>query len=173
MIMPDEVDKRFENRKNQEQKITVVKQRIRNIKQKIEERRNKAYVASLQGYTNQEIANNLGVSLSTIEKDMYFMKYHCLKWAHDIFSTNKHKPLVDSYNQIELVQIELWNLYRNEKDPELKRKILDSITSNSIKKDKILYEKKFTPRDEERLEILEKEVENDITSELLQGKPDM
>jgi len=139
-----------ENRKNYEQKITA--------KEKIEERRKMVYVLDLQGYSNQEIAKNLCVSLSTIEKDLYYMKYYCLKWSKDLLGASRKKPLLDSFNQIGIVQKELWNMYREEKSVHLKKRILDSIVSNSIKKDKLLHYRTFGTGAESQMEAIEKEL---------------
>jgi len=139
-----------ENRKNYEQKITA--------KEKIEERRKMVYVLDLQGHGNQKIAKNLCVSLSTIEKDLHYMKYFCLKWSKDLLGANKKKTLLDSFNQIGIVQKELWNMYREEKSVLYKKRILDSIVSNSIKKDK-LVRGHFLGKDfESQMEVIEKEL---------------
>lgn len=44
------------------------------------------------------------------------------------------KPLVDSSNQIEIVQKELWRLFRDEEDAIKRKKILDSIIVDAEKK---------------------------------------
>ena len=44
------------------------------------------------------------------------------------------KPLVDSSNQIEIVQKELWRLFRDEEDAIKRKKILDSIIVAAEKK---------------------------------------
>ncbi len=44
------------------------------------------------------------------------------------------KPLVDSANQIEIAQKELWRLFRDEEDPIKRKKILDSIIMAAEKK---------------------------------------
>lgn len=123
-------EKHNENRKNHEQKIT-------GLKEQIEERRRKIYLLDLQGYSNQEIANKLGVSLSTIEKDLYYMKYYCVKWYRDLDESGSGLRVLESCSQIDLVQKELWDLYRNEKLASTKKRILDSIVANSIKKREI------------------------------------
>ena len=116
-----------ETRKNQEQKITALKDRI-------EDRRRRVYQFDLQGFSNDEIANKLDVSLSTIEKDLHYMRYYCLKWSKEMLEIDYAKPLVDSTNQIEIVQKELWGLFRDEEDGIKKKKILDSIIIAAEKK---------------------------------------
>jgi len=118
------------NRKNHEQKFTATKE-------KIDERRKRVYTLDLQGFSNKEIAKDLGVSLSTIEKDLKYMRFYCLKWSKDMIRTECAKPLLDSINEIDIIQKELWKMYREENDKNNKRKILESIASNSSKKGNI------------------------------------
>jgi len=153
-----EIENNTQNRKNYEDKIT-------GTKESIEKRRNRVYLLSLQGYSNNQIVNSLGVSLSTIEKDLHYMKYYCLKWTKDMRDVGKEKSFLDVCNQIELVQAELWNMYRKEDNVNAKKRILDSIVSNSIKK-----EKRFEDRsslcliEEKRIEKLREEMglENEV-----------
>ena len=116
-----------QNRKNQEQKLT-------GLKEGIEERRRQVYLLDLQGFSNLEIATTLQVSLSTVEKDLHFMKYYCVRWYHELFTYDIANPLLDSCNQIDIVQKELWKLFRSEENISIRKRILDSIVSNSIKK---------------------------------------
>lgn len=153
MLNPKENDKHGENRKNQEQKIT-------GLKEKIEERRKKVYLLDLQGFSNQEIANQLGVSLSTVEKDLHYMKYYCVKWYRDLAQDGSGVRLVESCSQIDIVQKELWDLYRKEKLASTKKRILDSIVANSLKKREFF--KGFwgiSDTVERRAKKLEKEIE--------------
>ncbi len=147
-----EIENNTQNRKNYEDKIT-------GTKESIEKRQNKVYLLSLQGYSNNQIANSLGVSLSTIEKDLHYMKYYCLKWTKDLIDTGQEKSLLDVCNQIDLVQAELWNMYRKEDNVNAKKRILDSIVSNSIKKEN-RFESVWTPLriDEKRIEKLREEM---------------
>jgi len=106
MINPEN-EKTEKNRKLYAQKLTVDQQKIRYIKENIENRRNQVYQLSLQGYSNNEISKELQVSLSTIEKDLHYMRWHCLKWTQDIVASNAKKPMFDSYTRIEIAQKEL------------------------------------------------------------------
>ncbi len=117
------------NRNEQEQKIT-------GLKDKIDERRYQVYLMDLQGFNNNEIADKLGASLSTIEKDLHHMRYFCIKWYKEILDGGRGKSFLDSNNQIDIVQDELWKLFRKETDVNAKKQILDSIVTNSIKKEK-------------------------------------
>ena len=62
----------------------IYAQKFTGLKDKIEERRKKVYLLDLQGFSDQEIAKQTGVSLSTIEKDLHYMKYYCVKWYRDL-----------------------------------------------------------------------------------------
>ena len=126
MLTPEQVDK---NHIKHEQKIT-------GLKDKIEERRYKVYRMDLQGFSNNEIADKLGTSLSTIEKDLHYMRYFCIKWYKEVIDGDRTKSFLDVCNQIDLAQAELWKMYRVEKDVNAKKRILDSIVTNSIKKQK-------------------------------------
>lgn len=127
--MSEQTQKQEKNRKEQEQKFT-------GLKDAIDERRNKVYLMDLQGFSNTEIAQTLGASLSTIEKDLHYMRYFCINWYKKVMDGDRTKSFLDTCNQIDLAQAELWKLYRKEKDINAKKRILDSIVANSIKKDK-------------------------------------
>ena len=115
------------NRNEQEQKIT-------GLKDKIDERRYQVYLMDLQGISNNEIADNLGASLSTKEKDLHHMQYCSIKGFREVVEGDGTKSFLESYNQIGLVQTEIWKMYRSEKDLIAKKRILDSIVTSSIKK---------------------------------------
>jgi len=117
------------NRNEQEQKIT-------GLKDMIDERRYQVYLMDLQGFNNNEIADKLGASLSTIEKDLHHMRYFCIKWYKEVLDGGRGKSFLDSNNQIDIVQNELWKMFRKETDVNAKKRILDSIVTNSIKKEK-------------------------------------
>ena len=123
------------------------------------------YQLSLQGYSNNEISKELQVSLSTIEKDLHYMCWHCLKWTQDIVASNAKKPMFDSYTRIEIAQKELWGSYRAEKEPKTKRQILNSIVTNSIKQDKLAQRRSLTEYDEKHIEEIEEELELEAKSE--------
>jgi len=156
---PEDKNNSQENRKNYEQKIT-------GLKDKIEKRRRNVYILDLQGYGNQEIADMLNVSISTIEKDLHFMKYYCLKWSGELIRMGRGIPFGDAFNQLDLVQKELWNMYRAEKSTSTKKRILDSIAANSVKKGNLFSGRPYgSYMDDLEMHKMEQEVENDISSE--------
>jgi len=158
-IVPQQNPKNTQNRKNHEQKIT-------GLKEKIEDRRKKVYQLDLQGYSNNQIAKMLEVSLSTIEKDLHFMRFYCLKWSKEMIEFDYAKPKVDSSNQIEIVQKELWRLYRDEEDVLKRKKILDSIINAASKKINLKKGPSFFSFDvTAEMNRLEKEVMDGIKTE--------
>jgi len=146
----------IENRKNDEENFTGTKSAI-------EKRRHRIYLLNLQGLSNTEISKEINVSLSTVEKDLHYMKYYCLKWTKEILDFGRSKQLLDACNQIDLVQNELWKMYRAEKNTDVKKRILDSIASNSIRKEKKFENQFLYTREMEQLEKLREktELEND------------
>jgi FixJ family two-component response regulator len=146
--------------------VTGPNQKIRSTKREIDNRRNKVYHLNLQGYSNEEIAKELQVSLSTIEKDLHSIHLHCLKWTQDIIAINAKKPMFDSYTRIEIAQKELWALYRNEKDTKVKRQILNSIVTNSIKQDRLTHGRYMTKYDDQNLRDLEMSLDEEAKSQL-------
>lgn len=142
------------NRKNHEQNFTGTKERI-------EERRKKVYALDLQGFSNNEIAQELGVSPSTVEKDLKNMRFSCLKWSKDMIKTECAKPLLDSISEIDIIQKELWKMYREESDKNAKRKILEMIASNSTKKGNISSKNHFfSTYGNEQIEFFENNIES-------------
>jgi len=158
LLTPEQVDKHYENRKKQERKITVL--------EKIEERRKKVYLLDLQGYGNHEISSQLGVSLSTIEKDLHYMKFYCVKWYRDLYGDGSGISLLETCSQIDIIQKELWDLYKNEKNPLMKKRFLDSIVSNSLKKREFFKGYSSSDSLEKKVKELEKEIEMNLQVDL-------
>jgi FixJ family two-component response regulator len=161
MMIPEN-EKTEKNRKIYAQKFTVDQQKIKHIRDSIEKRRNLVYQLSLQGHSNDEIAKQLQVSLSTVEKDLRYMRWHCLKWTQDIVTAGAIKPMFDSYTRIEIAQKELWSMYREEKDTKIKRQILSSIVANSIKQDKLTHGHYLSEHDEQDIRNLETSLDEEI-----------
>jgi len=131
MNIPEDVDKRYKNRKIQEQKIT--EEKFSKL-----ERQKQAYTLHLQGYQNNEIAEKLSVSLSTIEKDLHEIREDARNWFKEISKNGLGRSLVDAFLQIDESQKELWRLYRTGKD-EAKPKILNEIVNASVKKKELFW----------------------------------
>ena len=114
-----------ENRKNDEQKFTV--------QEKIIDRQQKVYQLHLQGYTNQEIADKLNVSLSTIEKDLHYIKNEWRDRLKLLIKTGYYELYLDTRTQTDMVLKELWQMYVKEDNVEIKSDLLSSIFEKSVK----------------------------------------
>jgi len=140
--------------------------KITGLKERIEERKRQVYLLDLQGLSNIEISKKLQASLSTIEKDLHFMKYYSAKWYREIFSIDLVNPLLDSCNLIDIVQKELWKMFRAEEKTSIRKKLLDSIISNSIKKRDYFRHHSPNKFDQDGKILL---LENEIKEELKQS----
>ena len=114
------------NRKDDEQKITA--------KLSISERRKLVHTLDLQGFTNQEIADQVGVSLSSVEKDLHEARQSVRDWFSQLGSEERYLAFVDAILHIDAVQKQLWKMTREEKDPNEKAKLFEQITENAVKK---------------------------------------
>jgi len=154
-INPNEVKNNTKNRKIYAQKFTA-------LKEKIEERRKKVSFLDSQGYSNEEIAKKLEVSLSTIEKDLNHMKYYYLKWSQEMLQLDYMKPYLEAKAQLDYIQKELWIMYRKEENEVVKRQILNSITSVATKKMNIKSNYHFTEHAENVMRRLKKKTMEDL-----------
>jgi len=124
--MSDQTDKPENNRKDLEQNFTV------------EDRQIEAYKMDIQGYKNLEIAKKLGVSISTIEKDLKKFKGEITFKLRNMENGGLNHALYDAILQFNLVQDELWQTCSQEKDSLRKQKLLDSIANNAVNKFEML-----------------------------------
>ena len=136
--LPEYVDQKYENRKNQEQNFTGEK--LSHL-----ERQKQVYLMHLQGYKNQEISNVLHVSISTVEKDLHEIREEAKSWFMEISKSGMAKSLIDSFLQIDEAQKELWKIYRASSVNSNKIKILNSITDMALKKKAIFWGTKQDP----------------------------
>ena len=103
--LPESNTENSENRKNHEQNFTGKKRMI-------EKRKEQVFLLNSQGYSNQEIAEKLGVSLSTIEKDVHESKFLSVKLYRRLIDTGMLECYAESYFQLQAVRKELWIKYR-------------------------------------------------------------
>ena len=115
-----------QNRKDDEQKFEV--------KLSISDRRKLVHTLDLQGYTNQEIADHVGVSLSSVEKDLSETRQSIREWFSQLGSEERYMAFVDAVLHIDSVQKQLWKMTREEKDPKERAKLFQQITDNAEKK---------------------------------------
>jgi len=135
--MSDQTDKPENNRKDSEQNFTV------------EDRQIEAYKMDIQGYKNQEIAEKLGVSLSTIEKDLKKFKDEITFKLRKMENGGLNHALYDAILQFNLVRDELWQIYSQEKDSLRKQKLLDSIANNAVNKLEMIKNAPRIPSDKD------------------------
>lgn len=132
MNFPEEIHTKYENRKEHEEKITAEK------KTKLE-RQKQVYLLNLQGFKNQEIADNLQVSLSTIEKDLHEIREQSKSWFIEMTKNGMGKSFVDAYFQLSLVERELWSMFRQTIQQQLKIKLLSEIADTAFKKKDLFW----------------------------------
>lgn len=123
----EQVDANHKNRKNNEQKFTVEKMSVST-------RRKLVHSLDLQGFSNQEIAKQANVSLSTVEKDLNEMRQNIREWFSEIGSEERYLAFVDAVIHIDNAQKQLWKMVREEKDQKEKSRLLGQITDNAVKK---------------------------------------
>ena len=117
----------LENRKIQEQKLT-------DSSKDVDDRRKKVHSLDLQGYTNKEIAEKMGTSESTVEKDLHQTRNCVRNWFSELGNVDRYQAFVDAVLQVDQVLKELWQMARNEKDAAKKSRILNNIADNAVKK---------------------------------------
>lgn len=102
--------------------------------EKIEYRRKRIYLLKIQGCNNQEIADKICTSLSTIEKDLKAIRYHVKDWYEEVAYIDKKSAFISSILQMDIVLKKLWNIFHNEDNSSEARKILAQIVDTSVKK---------------------------------------
>ena len=122
-----------ENRKNQEEKITV--------QEKIEERRQKTYVLDLKGYQNEEIAEKLEVSLSTVEKDLQFVRNNLQERLMQLDGGGYSQAHLDAQEHMKMALRALWQLFDKEENSKVKVSILNSISQIASNRKELMRNK--------------------------------
>ena len=135
MRLPEEILEKSE-------KIKIEEEKARSVKEKIRSRQHDIHLLHLRGFRNKEIADNLEVSLSTVEKDLHDIRQETKSWIEDFRSEEVYCSFRNSYEQLEQIQKELWKKYREGKDPKMQIKILDSLADKITKFNFIIKERK-------------------------------
>ena len=131
-VLTDNDTKKSQNRKSHEEKITVEKLNPF-------ERQKIVYLLDLQGFSNKGISEKLKVSLSTVEKDLREIKEKAKDWFLSLTWHGMAKSLTDASVQIDEVQKELWRIYRNSDDENIRIKTLNSIANLTMKKKELFW----------------------------------
>lgn len=104
------------------------------VQDKIIVRRKHVHELYLQGYTNKQIAKKIRRDLSTVEKDLHAIRELSRQWYEKESIIDYCKSVNDGIILCNVVIEELWLLYREETNSEMKTKILSLISSNEDKK---------------------------------------
>jgi len=127
-----------QNRKIHEEKITVKKLSPY-------ERQKIVYLLDLQGFSNKEISDKLDVSLSTVEKDLHEIRETSKDWFGSLTRHGMVKSLTDASVQLDEAQKELWRIYRNSDDENIRIKTLNSIANLTMKKKELFWTTRQDP----------------------------
>jgi len=114
-----------ENHKNPEQNFTGKKENIRR-------RRRIVYNLHQKSYSISEIAFELGLSESTVEKDLSKLRQYSFLLLEQLLDSGMISATVDSLHQLISIRDELWKKYRNGRVEERFR-ILSKIAEISFK----------------------------------------
>lgn len=115
------------------------------MQEKIKYRRKTVNQFRLRGYTNQQIAEKIGASLSTIEKDLEAIRENVRQWFEEDAITEYCQSIYDGITLCDNILEELDVLYLDESDGEMKIKILSLISIYEHKKQQ-LYEETMAVR---------------------------
>lgn len=120
--------------------ITLDNSKTTPSQDKIHYRRKRINQLRLRGYTNKQIADQIGCDLSTVEKDLHTIRELSRQWYDEDaimeYCQSLNSAIVICENTVEELQV----LYENETNLELKLQILTKITEIEDKKIRI-YEK--------------------------------
>ena len=111
-------------------------------KEKIRSRQHEVNILHLQGLNNNEVADKLQVSESTVEKDLHYIRQEAQSWIEEFRTAGINYSYRCSYEQLEQIQRELWKKYQEEKDPKLQLRILNSLADKIVKSSNIIKAKK-------------------------------
>ena len=104
------------------------------VKLSISDRRKLIHTLDLQGFANQEIADQVGVSLSSVEKDLSEIRQNIREWFSQLGSVERYLAFVDAVLHLDAVQKQLWKMTREEQDSKERAKLFQQITDNAEKK---------------------------------------
>jgi len=90
----------------------------------------KVWDLTLQGYTQEQIAEKLDVSTKTISRDAIEIKKDSIRWLDTLPRGQIQMYHRSNFETIERVIKELWQLFETTEDDKLKVKILKTIADN-------------------------------------------
>lgn len=92
-------------------------------------RRKKIWDLYIQGYTQQQIAEKLGMSIKTISRDFQELKKESKEWMNTLPEGEIQLHHKRNLEMIERVQQELWQIYEKTENENTKIKILGIIAA--------------------------------------------
>jgi len=95
--------------------------------QKVENRRIEVWDLLMQGFTQQQIADKLDVSLKTISRDIKEIKKESVQWMESLPKGEIQMQYRSINETLGRIIQELWKMYDNNEDNKLKITILNSI----------------------------------------------
>lgn len=95
------------------------------------QRKQKIWELTTIGFTQQQIAEKLNVSLKTISRDYAELKTESLEWLDALPKGEIQLEHKKSFETIKMVIQQLWEICRQTKDEMNKVKILDQISKKS------------------------------------------
>jgi len=93
-------------------------------------RKQKVWDLTLQGFTQEEIAEKVDVSTKTISRDAKEIKKDSIRWMDTLPRGQIQMYHLSNFETIERVNKELWKLFETTEDDKLKVKILKTIADN-------------------------------------------
>ncbi len=106
---------------------------------KIKFRRDRVNRLRIRGYSNYQIAEKIGCSLSTIEKDLSDIREHSKNWYEQETITDYCQSLQDSIILCDNVIEDLQILYSECNDIDSKIKILNTILNFEVRKTELYH----------------------------------
>ena len=95
------------------------------------QRKQKIWELTTIGFTQEQIAQKLDVSMKTISRDYAELKEESLEWLDALPKGEIQLEHKKNFEAIKMVIQQLWEIYRQTKDEMNKVKILDEISKKS------------------------------------------
>jgi predicted transcriptional regulator len=94
-------------------------------------RRQQVWDLYTQGYSKIKIAKKLKISSKTVSRDMQQIRKEAAYWVDELHRGEIQVQQKRSFDSIQRVSNELWNIYDDVKEENNKIKILNNIAQNS------------------------------------------
>lgn len=91
-------------------------------------RKQKIWELFLEGLTQQQIAEKLGVSVKTVYRDFQELKNESVEWMKSLPQGEIQIQYQRTFATLDKVQQKLWDIFENTQNESLKVKILSIIT---------------------------------------------